>query len=66
MGDSAAQNKVASTEGQNVSKDVLSVKCVESCDGSISEVKLLISTLKFYLLIKFNGFLKDVYTAWFC
>lgn len=41
-----------------MSKGVLSVKCVESCDGSVSAVKLLISTFKFYFLIKFNGFLK--------
>lgn len=50
-------NEVISTEVRNVSKDAQSVTYVESCGGSVSEVKLLISTLKFYLLIKFNGFL---------
>lgn len=50
-------NEVISTVVRNVSKDTLTVKYVESCGGSISEVKLFISTLKFYFLIKLNGFL---------
>ena len=50
-------NEVISAEVRNVSKDALPVKYVESWGGSVSEVGLLISTLKFYLSIKISGFL---------
>lgn len=45
---------IISTEVRKVPKDAVSV---ESCGNSTSDVKLLISTLKFYVLIKLNGFL---------
>lgn len=61
MGDKLPKiNEVTSTEVRNAWKDALYVKYVENCGGSVSEVKLLIGTLKFYLLLKFNGFLSKM------